>query len=73
MIFPNKLCPLQDSLFNKGIFILRELKQTNYQILELYNKVKSHFNNILEFEDTLDLLFVLNKIELKGDILCYIK
>lgn len=73
MIFPNKLIPLQDSLINKSVFILKELKRTNYQILELYNKVIKHFTSVLEFEDALDLLFILGKVELQGEFLCYIK
>ena len=73
MIFPNKFCPMQSSALNKSIFILEELIKSDNYVLDLYEKVKKHFYNIIEFQEALDLLYMLKKIELKGETLCYIK
>ncbi len=73
MIFPNKFCSMQDSVLNKSVFILEELVKSDDFVLDLYKKVKKHFNNIIEFQEALDLLYMLKKIDLRGAVLCYIK
>lgn len=73
MIFPNKLENFQKTILKKSIFVLRELKISNYEVMQLYSKLSSYFNNINEYQQALDLLYALNKIDLKEEKICYIR
>lgn len=74
MLFPNKLSSFQDSDLKKTIFILRVIeKQNKIKILSLYNKIKNDFDNIDEYINALDILFVLGKINLEEEDIVYDK
>jgi hypothetical protein len=52
---------------------LEELSQKDLTVMELYNKVKKHVENIQEYIEILDCLFALKKIVLLEDTLHYVK
>ena len=56
MILPNKLIRFQDSILAKTIYILDVIKFANYSVLELYNEVKTYFDDINEYVLALDVL-----------------
>lgn len=63
MIVPSKTIPLKDSIIYKMLVVLEE----DFDIIELvdlYDKVSSFFSNLDEFVYSLDVLFILDKIEL---------
>lgn len=62
MILPNKLISFQDSILAKTVFILNEISADSMSVSSLYNKVKSHFEDINQYILTLDVLFTLEKI-----------
>lgn len=63
MKLPNKLISYEDSILSKIPIILKQLEKDNYNLLELYNHLKCEFNSCKEYLETLELLFLLNKIE----------
>lgn len=63
MIFPNKITPFQNSIISKVVYILDELSIESLEVLVLYNKVSKHFEDLDQFILTLDVLFLLEKIE----------
>lgn len=62
MILPNKLIKFQDSILAKTVFILDEISQNSKSVSELYCLVKEHFEDINQYILTLDVLFILEKI-----------
>ena len=64
MKFPNKLYSYSESTISKFIPIIEILETSDETVITLYQKVKKHFNNIEDFIETLDCLYILNKIEL---------
>ncbi|MFA5766142.1 MAG: ABC-three component system middle component 7 [Bacilli bacterium] len=71
MLFPNKLYSLQKTVLKKSIHIIKALENSNLEVIDLYNSVSDKFMNIIEFQDALDLLFAISKIDLIGGRLCY--
>ncbi|HEJ8111075.1 hypothetical protein K1Y38_25400 [Serratia marcescens] len=63
MIVPSKSIPLKDSIIYKMLVVLEENFDT-IDLIELYDKVSSSFSNLDEFVYSLDVLFILGKIEL---------
>lgn len=63
MITPNKFVPFDNSIISK-IHILLTLNISEIEISELYKKVSHNFNGIDEFIYTLDVLYILNRIEI---------
>lgn len=63
MIFPNKLINFQNCTLYKTTYILEELSLESLGILKLYDKVKKHFEDLDQFILTLDILYLLEKIE----------
>lgn len=68
MILPNKLISFQDCVLAKTICILEKINDANYSIIELYQKVESHFEDINEYMLTLDVLYVLEKIKYNEEL-----
>lgn len=64
MKFPNKVINYNESIISKFPNILLLLKDKRYTIISLYEKTKNYFEDINEFIETLDCLFVLNKIKI---------
>lgn len=73
MIFPNKLIPFQDTVLKKSIYVLKNIPVEGIDVMALYEIIKKKFDSILEFQQALDLLFCINKIELKGEVICLLK
>ena len=73
MKLPNKFVTYKNSILYKLPIILNKLSICDLSIIELYDKIKSNFNNINEYIEALDCLFILNKIKLSGEILHYVE
>jgi hypothetical protein len=63
MLIPNKAIPLDESCLYKTTKILDVLTD-DIDVIELYLKTKNKFNDLAEFMDTLDLLYLLGKVKL---------
>lgn len=68
MIFPDKLITFHDSIMARSIFILQELENKSISISELFEKVKTKFEDISDFILALDVLFILNKIKFNEEL-----
>ncbi|MBP1682644.1 MAG: hypothetical protein H6Q27_207 [Ignavibacteriaceae bacterium] len=75
MILPNKLIRFQESIISKIAFILDEVSVEPQSNINLYVKVKNHFDDINQYILALDVLFVLGKIEFdeKAQVIVYVK
>lgn len=64
MILPNKLINFDECILSKTVCVLDIISEQKIMFVsELYQKVEENFEDINEFIHTLDVLFVLNKIE----------
>ncbi|HBI6864245.1 TPA: hypothetical protein K8E22_003934 [Enterobacter cloacae] len=63
MIVPNKSIPLKDSIVYKMLVVLEEDFDV-IDLIDLYDRVSLSFSNLDEFVYSLDVLFILEKIEL---------
>lgn len=64
MILPNKLINFDESVLSKTICILDIMSIEKVMFVsELYQNVESEFNDINDFINALDVLFVLSKIK----------
>ncbi|EPM7340579.1 ABC-three component system middle component 7 [Enterobacter hormaechei] len=63
MIVPNKSIPLKDSILYKMLVVLEEDFDV-IDLTDLYDRVSVSFSNLDEFVYSLDVLFILDKIEL---------
>lgn len=61
-MLPSKVVPLEDSVLLKLPDILDRLEQSAVNTSELYQSVKTSFQDINEYIFALDILFVLNAI-----------
>lgn len=68
MILPNKLIPYRDSILAKIVYVLDVISHENVKIDELYEKIKSNFEDINQYILTLDVLFVLEKIQIDEEL-----
>ena len=73
MKLPNKFITYKDSALYKMPKFLHHLKNCDLSLKELYKKTNKDVNNIQEFIDVLDCLFMLGEIEIKGEIIHYVK
>lgn len=62
MITPNKVVPLARSALGLARFVIEELPNCE-SILELQERTAKHFESIDQFILTVDLLFVLGRME----------
>ncbi len=67
MKLPNKVITYNESIISKFPFILNLLKERDYYVFELFNRVKEKIKDINEFIETLDCLFALGKIKLDNN------
>ena len=73
MKFPNKIYSYSESILSKFVPIIEILKKSDESVTSLYQKSKKHFSNIEEYIDTLDCLYILNKIViLEKEVLHYV-
>ncbi|CAD0363721.1 hypothetical protein CFBP498_49290 (plasmid) [Xanthomonas hortorum pv. vitians] len=63
MISPNKVVRLKDSALGKTVFILSQ-GSAPIGVSALYQRVAKNFDSIDQFLLTLDLLFVLERIDI---------
>jgi len=64
MILPNKIVQFDESIISKLPLILSLLEEQSFEVLTLYTKTKRYFEDINQFVITLDVLFVLGKVEI---------
>ena len=63
MIFPNKLKTYEESILSKLPIVLNIILEGKRDILEIYKLCENHFNEVQEYIDVLDILYILNKIK----------
>lgn len=63
MKYPSKLFNYSESNLSKFSIILDELIQGDQSVLDLYSKVKKHFQDITTFIENLECLYILDAIE----------
>lgn len=73
MKFPNKFVTYKNSILYKLPKVLEKLEDCDLSVKELYNKTKKETANIQEFVEILDCLYMIGKIELKEEIVHYVK
>lgn len=75
MKLPSKIINYNESIIGKFSFILDEISNKEINIYELFDKLKKKFNNVEEYLVTLEVLYLLNKIEILGDseVIKYVK
>ncbi|MBS1363166.1 MAG: ABC-three component system middle component 7 [Bacilli bacterium] len=75
MKLPSKIINYDESIIGKFSFILDEISNKEINIYELFDKLKKKFNNVEEYLVTLEVLYLLNKIEILEDseVIKYVK
>ena len=75
MKLPSKIINYDESIIGKFSFILDEISNKEINIYELFDKLKKKFNNAEEYLVTLEVLYLLNKIEILEDseVIKYVK
>lgn len=76
MIVPNKIISFQESVINKMLIILEQLRRNdNYKVADLFLEHGHKFEGIEEFIYSLDVLFLLDVIDLDTDsgVIRYVK
>ena len=63
MILPNKLISFQECILAKTVYILDNISDSDFSVIELYGKVEKHFEDINEYMLALDVLYALDKIQ----------
>ena len=66
MRLPNKVISYNESIISKFPIILDILKSKDYNVMDLYEKVKTALD-VECFIETLDCLFALGKIEIDNE------
>lgn len=61
MLAPSKVVSVEDSTLNKASKLGQKIEE-NVSLVDLYKSTKRDFNDLSEFIDALDLLFILGKI-----------
>ena len=64
MKFPNKIISYKESVLSRFPLVLDILENNDYSIGELFNVVKAHMEDVIDFIDILDCLFALGKVKL---------
>lgn len=63
MKLPSKVTTYNQSYFKLSIYVLDVLHNEQIPPLDIYNKVKEHFEGIVEFINVLDFLYLINSID----------
>ena len=66
MLAPSKVVSVEDSTLNKASKLGQKIEE-NVSLVDLYKSTKRDFNDLSEFIDALDLLFILGKITFDRD------
>ena len=64
MRLPSKVTPYERSILSKFPPVLIELRKADLPVCALYSKVHRQFDDISDFIDVIDCLYILGKIEL---------
>ena len=56
MILPNKLISFQDCILAKTVYILEKIGNSNVSIIDLYEQVETHFEDLNESEQILRVM-----------------
>lgn len=67
MKLPSKIISYNESIIGKFSIILDIVCLKEINIYDLFNDVKKRFNNIEEYLQALEVLYLLNKIEIYSD------
>lgn len=62
MKLPNKIVSYKESTLSKAVELLEILSKNDMNIMDLYNASKKQYNSVSDFIETLDCLYLLNKI-----------
>lgn len=73
MKLPSKFINYKESSLYKFSFFLEALENCDLSVLELYKKTKKHTENIQEWMEIMDCLYALNAIELREEVVHYVK
>ena len=74
MKFPNKVTPYKKSILSKFPIVLKVLQEENMTPTALYKNVNRQINNVAEFVNILDCLYILNKIDyIDEEVLYYVE
>lgn len=68
MILPNKLISFQDCILAKTVYILEKIGNSNVSVIDLYEQVEIHFEDLNEYMLALDVLYVLGKIKYNEEL-----
>lgn len=68
MILPNKLISFQNCILAKTVYILEKIKDSKFSVIELYEQVERHFEDLNEYMLALDVLYVLGKIKYNEEL-----
>ena len=67
MKLPSKIISYNESIIGKFSIILDIVCLKEINIYDLFNYVKKRFNNIEEYLQALEVLYLLNKIDIYSD------
>ena len=68
MILPNKLISFQDCILAKAVYILEKISDSDFSVIQLYEQVKTYFEDLNEYMLALDVLYVLGKIKYNEEL-----
>lgn len=71
MKLPNKVTPYRQSIIPKMITICKLVRSKDYEVSELYSRAKRSMT-LFDFIDSLDCLFIVGKVEMKGGKITYV-
>ena len=74
MRLPSKITSYGESVISKFPPVLSVLQDSDAGVFALYEATMKHFSGIEEFMDTLDCLFVLQRVRYdeEREVLCYV-
>ena len=62
MKLPNKIVSYNESILNKAVVLLEILSKNDMNIMDLYDASKKQYKSVSDYIETLDCLYLLNKI-----------
>lgn len=68
MILPNKLISFQNCILAKTVYILEKISDSDFSVIQLYEQVKTYFEDLNEYMLALDVLYVLGKIKYNEEL-----
>ena len=62
MKLPNKIVSYNESNLSKAVVLLEILSKNDMNIMDLYSSSKKQYKSVSDYIETLDCLYMLNKI-----------